>query len=130
MKQILSIALLLLSSALLFAQNRTQSQDDSNASGNGSATSVQGCLSGTDGNYTLTDKQGTSYQLIGDSSKLAEHVGHEIRVTGIASSASSNDTSGTSATGATSGESGTQTLRVSSLKHISKTCEKSNGMSH
>src|SRR5689334_17788268 len=41
----------------------------------GSLHAVEGCLSGSDGKYTLTDKQGTTYQLTGDTSKLAEHVG-------------------------------------------------------
>ena len=87
--------------------------------------SVEGCVSGSDGNYTLTDKSGTSYQLTGDTSKLAEHVGHEVRITGSMPSASS-------ASGGMAGDSteGKHTLQVSSVKHISKTCTNNGGMSH
>lgn len=99
-------------------------QTGSTASG---ATSVQGCLSGSSGNYTLTDKNGNSYQLTGDTAKLSEHVGHEVKVMGTSSSASSN--AGGTATGTTGQASGnSQTLEVSSVKHIAKTCQSSGGM--
>ena len=55
----------------------------------------EGCLSGSDGNYTLTDKNGNSFQLTGDTAKLSEHVGHEVKVTGTASSASTSPSGGT-----------------------------------
>jgi len=91
----------------------------------GSATSVQGCLSGSSGNYTLSDKNGNTYQLTGDTAKLSEHVGHEVKVTGTSSSAS------TTGGGTTAGQTGAnaQTLEVSSVKHISKTCQNGGGMS-
>src|SRR2546428_13291904 len=53
-----------------------------NASGQ---TSVEGCLQGSNGNFILTDNSGTTYQLQGDTSKLNEHVGHEVRITGTTS---------------------------------------------
>jgi len=89
---------------------------------------VEGCLSGSSGNFTLTDKNGTAYQLTGDTAKLSEHVGHEVKVTGT------SGTAGTGASGSTetsaSGAAG-QTLQVTSLKHISKTCKSGGtGMSH
>jgi Protein of unknown function (DUF5818) len=94
----------------------------------GSATSVQGCLSGSSGNYTLSDKNGNTYQLTGDTAKLSEHVGHEVKVTGTSSSAS---TTGGGTTAGTAGQAGAnaQTLEVSSVKHISKTCQNGGGMS-
>jgi len=102
---------------------------DMSATGQSSATShqsVEGCLSGSDGKYTLTDKQGTSYQLTGDTSKLAEHVGHEVKITGSTGSGAASGTMGS--TGSSAGGAGSQTLEVSSVKHISKTCS-SGGMS-
>lgn len=90
-------------------------------------TSVEGCLSGSEGNYTLTASNGTTYQLGGDTAKLSEHVGHEIKVTGTMSgttaSADSNSSMGQSKGAAN------QTIQVNSFKHISKTC-KNGGMSH
>ncbi|MFZ0800445.1 MAG: hypothetical protein WAM98_21875, partial [Terriglobales bacterium] len=93
----------------------------------GGEQSVQGCLSGSDGVYTLTDKNGTSFKLSGDTAKLKEHIGHEIKVTGIMSSASASPNPDTSAeakaTASTGGE-----IQVTSFKHIAKTCQ--SGMSH
>jgi hypothetical protein len=91
---------------------------------------VQGCLSGSSGSYTLSDKNGTTYQLTGDTAKLSEHVGHEVKITGTPSSGSSTAASGGAAS-STAGEAGSQqTLQVSSVKHISKTCQSGGGMSH
>jgi hypothetical protein len=89
----------------------------------GSQNTVEGCLSGSDGKYTLTDKSGTAYTLTGDTSKLAEHVGHEVKITGSTGSAST--ASGTPDSSASAGSS--QSLEVSSVKHVSKTCQ-SGGM--
>jgi hypothetical protein len=93
-------------------------------------TSVQGCLSGSDGNYTLTDKNGNSYRLTGDTAKLSEHIGHEVKITG--STASSNAAAGNgSGTDTMGGSPGSKSLQVSSVKHVSKTCPSGGGgMSH
>lgn len=94
-----------------------QTRSDGNDS-----TTVQGCLSGTSGSYTLTDKNGMTYQLTGDNAKLAEHVGHTIQVTGNTNAGSANPSgSSTSGMGQTNPQ---QTLQVTSMKHISKTCSK------
>ena len=99
----------------------------SSRTGAGGQVTVEGCLSGSSGNFTLTDKNGTAYQLTGDTAKLSEHVGHEVKVTGSSGSA------GTGASGSTetsaSGSAG-QSLQVTSVKHVSKTCKSGGGMSH
>jgi uncharacterized protein YdeI (BOF family) len=113
------------------AQTSTHPQMGSGQTSTGSHVTVEGCLSGSNGQYTLTDKQGTTYQLMGDSSKLADHVGHEVKVTGSENTASASGTAGTAGGGATASG---QTLEVTSVKHISKTCKNNNmnggSMSH
>lgn len=135
---LLLLSVLLLGACWAVAQDTT-TQTNSNASETSAssgqtssatasgATTVQGCLSGSSGNFTLTDKNGNAYQLTGDTAKLSEHVGHEVKVTGTSSSASA--AKGDTATGAAGASGNSQTLEVSSVKHISKTCQSGGGMS-
>ena len=123
MKHLLLLSVLLLGVSWAVAQDpATPGQSSPSAAGQatagqsaGSHQTVEGCLNGSDGKYTLTDKQGTTYTLTGDTSKLAEHVGHEVKITGSAGSASA-------------ASSGGQTLEVASVKHVAKSCSGS-GMS-
>jgi len=130
----LVFSVLLLGFSWAMAQNGTSSANSSTAAGQTShasasgETSVEGCLSGSNGSYTLTDKNGMTYQLTGDTAKLGEHVGHEARITGTRSSASSNAAGGAASSAA--GGAGSEMLQVSSVKHISKTCKSGTGMSH
>ena len=98
--------------------------------GHGSAQTVEGCLQNSNGTFMLTDSSGTMYQLQGDSSKLTEHVGHEVRITGTTSAGSTASNSGDSA-GAASGmpsSSGAQPmLMVQKVRDVSKSCN-NNGM--
>ncbi len=141
-KNVLLAAVILLSAAWAFAQaypsqsnpsdqnnpsaqTQSQSTESQSSAAAGGMTTVEGCLSGSNGNYTLTAKDGTTYQLTGKTSKLDKHVGHEIQVKGTTSSSASS-TSGTgSQTGAASSPSAntsSQSLDVKSFKHISGTC--------
>ncbi|HET8887473.1 MAG TPA: hypothetical protein VFQ41_01115 [Candidatus Angelobacter sp.] len=98
-----------------------------------SSTSIEGCLSGSAGNFTLTDQSGKTYQLAGETSKLSDHVGHQVRImgndssssaSGSSSPSSSNPSSSAGASGA--GSSGTQsTFTVNKVKMISSTCSTS-----
>lgn len=134
MRHLLLLSILLLGTSWAMAQNdpsqtaptQTHPSQEMSAS-SGTNTSVQGCLSGSDGNFMLTDKNGTTYQLTGDTAKLSEHVGHEVKVMGSTSSASS---SGAGTPPGAMGETSKQSLQVSSIKHISKTCQSGGGMSH
>ena len=102
-----------------YPAQQSAGQSQSGASGQ---MTVEGCLSGSNGSFTLTDKNGMAYQLTGDTAKLSEHVGHEVKITGT-SSASGSSASTSSASG--------QTLQVTSMKHISKTCKSAGGgMTH
>ena len=110
---------LLLFSVLLLGMSWTVAQSESHSSSGKSAAqeTVQGCLSSSGGTYTLTAKDGKTFQLTGDTAKLTEHVGHEVKITGTVGSASE---SSTGAMGKTSAE---KTIEVSSVKHVSKSCE-------
>jgi len=141
---LLLVSVLLLGLSWAVAQDSTSSpqsspssgsaqSSDSSASGQTSRTgtggqmTVEGCLSGSNGNFTLTDKNGMAYQITGDTAKLSDHVGHEIKVTGTSASGAGAD----GATGAAAGSAAGQTLEVTSVKHVSKTCKSSGGgMSH
>jgi len=122
MRQILVLSVLLLGMSWAAAQNSSPStQKGSTTAGAGSHT-VEGCLSGSDGKYTLTDMHGKTFELTGDTSKLAEHVGHEVKITGTESSGAGS---------ASSAGGSEMSLDVSSVKHISKTCKNAGGgMAH
>jgi hypothetical protein len=109
---------LLLFSVLLLGVSWAAAQT-SPSQGTGGSTgqeTVKGCLSNSGGNYMLTDKNGKTFQLTGDTSKLSDHVGHEIKVTGTAGSGSASSDSGAMSQAS-------PTLEVSTFKHIAKTCE-------
>lgn len=96
-----------------------------------SSTSIEGCLSGSAGNWSLTDQSGKTWQLAGDTSKLSDHVGHQVRLMGsdnsssASGSSSSSPSSSAGATGA-GASSGTQsTFTVNKVKMISSTCSTS-----
>ena len=130
MRHLLALSVLLLSGAWAAAQNYPSQTNPSQTTSTGAdaQTSVQGCLSGSSGNYILTNGKGNTYQLTGDTSKLTEHVGHEVQIKGTPGSASASQggTTGGAASNTTGQASGSsQTLEVSSVKHISKSCQTS-----
>jgi hypothetical protein len=118
MRHLLLFGVLLLGVSWAAAQT---SPSQGTGGGAGQET-VKGCLSNSGGNYMLTDKNGKSFQLTGDTSKLSDHVGHEIKVTGTASSGSASSDGGAMSQAS-------PTLEISTVKHISKTCEGA-GASH
>ena len=132
MRHIVLFSVLLLGGTWAVAQNSARpgqagsSQTRSSPVSTGSQTTVVGCLSSSEGKYTLTDKEGKTYELAGDTSKLADHVGHEVKITGQAAAEGNSPSSAGSQAGQTGSS---QVLEVSSVKHVSKTC-KSGGMQH
>jgi hypothetical protein len=70
-----------------------------------------------------------AYQLTGDTAKLTEHVGHEIKVTGTSASAGTGASGSTEPSGTAGSAGAGQALQVTSVKHIAKSC-KSGGMAH
>jgi Protein of unknown function (DUF5818) len=100
-------------------------QQDYGQSGKSSSSgeaAIKGCLNKSDSGFTLTDKSGTTYQLTGDTSKLSDHVGHEVQIKGTKAESS--------AAASTSAGSQQPQLQVSSMKHISETCSSGSSSGH
>jgi len=103
--------------------NQTSDRTGQNTSSTGGTMKVTGCVSGSDGNYSLIDNSGKTWQLAGDTSRLKDHVGHTVQIRGTSSEAAG--TAGGSATSSgstTASTSNMQTLNVTSLKMISSSC--------
>ncbi len=130
MKKILVVLATVVCSGLLaFGQsagsNPYGQSDSTQQSASANSTTVDGCLSGSNGSYLIKDKStGATYNLTGNTSKLGNHVGHEVQVTGIASNAPSGVNSSASQTsmGNASAISGQASLRVTSFKHVASSC--------
>jgi len=114
MRHLLLFSVLLLGVSWAVAQSESQAAPTGKTSGQ---QTVQGCLSNSGGTYTLTEKDGKTFQLTGDTAKLSEHVGHEIKVTGTVNSASETSTGAMGKSGAE------KTIKISTVKHVSKSCE-------
>jgi hypothetical protein len=139
MKKLLLLAgVTLLSASFALAQDtpsQSQSmpsqsdQTGSQASNNGGT--IKGCLSGSDGNYTLAqDETGASFKLMGADAQLRKHVGHEVMISGQVMSANSgastsDQTQSEASAGGNSEASagaGGNAVQVSSVKMVSKHC--------
>jgi len=141
-KAILLSSLLMLCTALALAQDTQSSSPSDNASASAGSNTVQGCLSGSSGNYMLTDATGVMWQLQGDESKLSANVNKEVEVTGTtgaeASASATNgpdsSTAGNTSSGAAGGTSAgasadasananaAKTLNVTSIKKVADSC--------
>ena len=117
-RKCLTLLGLLLCAGWLLAQEGSMGKSQGQM-GKGEQTKVEGCLQKSDSGFTLTDTAGKTYDLQGETSKLSDHVGHEVMITGTMS-------------GAGSSMSTTQSepvLQVTGMKHISKTCKSAGKMS-
>lgn len=104
-----------------------QAGQDASAAAAGS--SIEGCLGGSAGNFTVSDKSGTTYQLQlpagADTSKLTSHVGEEVRVSGTMANAKQSNgadaASSTSASGA-AGAASQPSIAVTKIDKIGDKC--------
>lgn len=127
----------MLLACFVLAQDSTPPTSTSNTDSSAAGGTVQGCLSGSDGNYMLTqDGTGAMFKLMGGSDMLKKHVGHEVAIsgqmTGAGSAAAEAGQGQTSAPTADSDASsrGGSTIQVSDVKMISKHCNSGAGSSH
>lgn len=114
------------------ASQTSTSQAGEMGANSGQTQKVEGCLSGTDGNFSLTDKSGVTYQLQGSNSDLAKHVGQEVQIEGMASAAGSSASSSAAASSSeaanpSNSTSSNNTLTVSKVKKVSDSCSTSSG---
>jgi len=107
----------LLAGAMAVAQNAMSgSQDQDSSAAQAAGAKVHGCLSGSDGNYTLTDNNGTIYHLVGGGAQLQGSVGHEVEVTGTTDaqrSGASDDVASNTASA----------FQVTGAREVASTCE-------
>ena len=102
-------------------KSKAQTGDSSMGSdmSGGKATTVTGCLNGSNGNYTLTNEHYKNGIAVTAASgvDLAPHVGHTVRLTGTWEKGSGSVAAG--------GTSASKTFNATSMKHISETCNTS-----
>src|SRR5689334_13977435 len=140
MRKVLTLtAACLLAGSLALAQDTTPSQSPSSSSqqqsttsstpsdqSQSSGTSITGCLNGSDGNFTLTDQSGTTYQLKGATSDLKQHVGHQVQLSGTTTGADTTSSASASSSGQTqSSSSSSKSFTVTNVKHMADTCSAS-----
>jgi hypothetical protein len=83
-----------------------------------SSNVIRGCLSGSAGNYTVTDQNGTQYSIAGPDNQLAARVGHEIEITTRQDQSSESNSQGDQATAKSA-----NSVQVSDVRDISSTCK-------
>jgi hypothetical protein len=83
---LLPISILLVSAAWAVTQVDGGSNSASPAANpDSNKVSIQGCLDGDVGEFTLTDRSGATYRLYGNTQHMEEKVGHTVQLTGVKS---------------------------------------------
>jgi len=138
-KMLMLLSLGLLGASMALAQDAPTADQQATPGANSSNSSastgtVQGCLSGSEGNYMLTqDGTGTTFKLMGDETQLKKHVGHEVSVTGQSSGDAASTTTSNQGQGDTSAGSAADTrttIQVTNVKMVSKQCMGTGATSH
>ena len=95
-------------------------QDHTGMAANSQVTTIEGCLSQSpDGNFMIADSSGNNFQLRGDTSKLNQNLGKEVRVDGIATPGSGS-TTGSMSSGSSQGPAAQ--FHVSNVHKVADTC--------
>jgi hypothetical protein len=115
---------LILSPLVLFGQQAGSTMDQSGSSMHGQTVTATGCLQKgqESGGYYLKDENGKAWELTG--SKLANHVGHKVTVTGHEMQGSqSHETKVASDEKAEAGSGEYSDLHVTHVKMVSESCQ-------
>lgn len=92
---------------------------------------IEGCLGGSNPNYTVTDKAGNTYQLLipqgADASPLAKHIGESVQVEGSVDKSAAKSTPATppdssAAPGASPGTAATRSIHAMRIGRGTGTC--------
>jgi hypothetical protein len=119
---VLLVVVALLPSTWLAAQYETSGPQATTGTQAGTSV-IEGCLSGSDNNFILTDRSGTKYQLVGDSAQLTKHAGEEVRLSGtVPSSSKTNPGSTVAPIAIPNTATGTSTFGVMQVKKLSSSC--------
>lgn len=126
-KMLLLVTLGIFSASFALAQDSSTAGQVATPGSNTAAgvSTVQGCLSGGDGNYLLTeDGTGATYKLMGAEPQLKKHMGHEVAVTGQSTTDSGSQAAATDQGQAQqpANSSGGTTIQVTNVKMIAKQC--------
>ena len=99
-----------------------QDTDNSHAK----SRSITGCLQNGDNSkeYKLIAKDGGRWDLKSDSVNMSEHVGHEVKVTGVVSNATAHNMKEDIKQGVGKDEHETGDMTVTNLKMVSTNCPK------
>jgi hypothetical protein len=113
MRKITLLLLLVLSASWLLAQ------DNMGKSSGAAGTTIEGCLSTASQHYYLTDSSGQKYFLSGYANKLKDHVGHQVKITGMLG----EKTADTTVEGAASSAKTMTVFKVKSIQHVADSCK-------
>lgn len=108
--------LLLLSAAWLQAQPSSPASEKNKPS---DLTTISGCLSNSNGQYTLTENDGTAHNLSGYANKLGHQVGREVEITGKPSFKMAD----TTPVGAASAAQEIPVFEVKTVTRVADTCK-------
>jgi hypothetical protein len=100
------------------ADQNTQTTSQTHQTSN---SAIRGCLSGSAGNYTLTDQNGTQYRVMGDEAGLQGKAGHEVEIT-----TRQDQDSQTTSQGDRAAQQTTNTVQVPNVRDISTNCNTGN----
>ncbi len=102
-----------------FANNAQDRDDD-----RGKVREMTGCLQKDGGEYELMTDNGSTWELKGDDSRLADHVGHTIRVTGTVDHKKMHDAKENAKEKTQDNPNEHGHLTVTDLKMVSRSCSK------
>jgi hypothetical protein len=120
-RMIASIVLALLMSLTALAQDTTKPSDDQSKT-----KAVTGCLQKGDqaDQFSITGEDGKSWDLRSSTVKLADHVGHQVTVTGSPTREAKAEEKKEGQVENAAGKQGLGELRVTDLKMVSPSCTK------